>query len=436
MKALSLDRASLDMRRGACPTLSAPMMTGDGLLVRIALTESIAPVKLAEICRLAIRHGNGIIDISARGNLQVRGLSKGSAPLLDADMRAMNLPLREGLAVEVPPLAGRDRSELVDPLGLAAAIREGARGIRGLAPKMSVIVDGGGLLRLSNLLADIRLAAQRSEEGLHWRLQLGGTEADGSLYGIFGEADALGKVLDLLERLADLGPAARGRNLGKRSPDDTTPSRQSSPFGIHDLGDDRSAAGIGPAFGQTDAGRLLALCEEATALGIGEVKPAFDHSLLFFGEASACRTLTDSASSGDFVISAEDPRTRIAACPGSPACASATIATHELASWAAAECGDLLDGSFKLHVTGCPKGCAHPQPSPLVLCGADGGLNLIAGRAADQAFVSIPPDATQAALRQLAALVKAERRPQEQSAACLARLGPKQIATHLMSGHP
>jgi precorrin-3B synthase len=110
MTALSLDRSDLDMRRGACPALSAPMMTGDGLLARISLVDAISPGDLAEICRFALKHGNGMVDISARGNLQVRGLTETSALMLDTEVRAMNLPLRDGLAVEVPPLAGLDPS--------------------------------------------------------------------------------------------------------------------------------------------------------------------------------------------------------------------------------------------------------------------------------------------------------------------------------------
>lgn len=174
----------LSLQRGACPALSAPMMTGDGLLARIALIEAISPAQLADICRLALSHGNGMVDISARGNLQVRGLSETSAPHLDADVRGMNLPLREGIAVEVPPLAGMDGSEIADPRPLAQAIREGARDITGLAPKMAVVVDGGGVLRHSDLLADIRLVAMGKHD---WKLVLGGTEDSGFVFNVLRE---------------------------------------------------------------------------------------------------------------------------------------------------------------------------------------------------------------------------------------------------------
>lgn len=219
----------LNLQRGACPALSAPMMTGDGLLARISLVEAISPAQLGDICRLALQHGNGMVDISARGNLQVRGLSEISAPRLDADVRALNLPLREGLAVEVPPLAGMDESELADPRPLAMAIREASRGTTGLAPKMAIVVDGGGVLRLSDLLADIRLLAVRKQE---WKLLLGGTEDSGFVFNVLRETLVVETVIAFLKRLEGLGSKARGRDLATGlSAHETTPHMPSSSSG-------------------------------------------------------------------------------------------------------------------------------------------------------------------------------------------------------------
>lgn len=450
----------LDLQRGACPALSAPMMTGDGLLARISLVEAISPEQLADICRLALQHGNGMVDISARGNLQVRGLSDISAPHLDADVRGMNLPLREGLAVEVPPLAGMDESEIADPRPLATAIREATRDITGLAPKMAVVVDGGGILRHSDLLADIRLVAVGKHD---WKLLLGGTEDKGYIFNVLRETLIVDTVIGLLKQLESLGSKARGRELANGLAENaaaphtppscsrlsrvsadieavgtdqmfgTSPSMTAglaaSPFKLFALSDHLHAVGIGPAFGQARAKELVALCGEATRLGIKSVKPALDHSLLFFGREDACRSLQDFAGDNGFVISYADPRGHIAACSGSPACNSATIATHDIAATAAAECGDLLDGSFKLHVTGCPKGCAHPQPAALALCGTADRVSLIAqGKAADQPFALTSFADTNATLRRLADLVGSERRPGENSAACLARIGSDRLA--------
>lgn len=429
-----------DMQRGACPALSAPMMTGDGLLARIALTDPISPAGLAEICRMALKHGNGMIDISARGNLQIRGLTAASAPRLDSDVRALNLPLRDGLAVEVPPLAGLDQSEIADPRPLADQIREAAKTIAGLAPKMSVVVDGHGQLRLSDLLADIRVVAIGKQE---WKILLGGTEASGRLFNVLRETLVVDAVLGLLSKLAALGNKARGGDIihdlsidedepRKRPgeiPSAGTKPKAPSPFAVFPLSDNLYAVGLGPSFGQAMADDLIALHDEAAHRGILSVKPALDHSLLFFGTEPSCRSLQAFAADQGFITSQTDPRSNIAACSGSPACTSATIDTHAIAATAAAECADLLDGSFILHVTGCPKGCAHPQPSALALCGTATGVSFITqAKASGQPFASVAFADTNATLRQLADLVKSERQANENSATCLARLGSDRLA--------
>src|SRR4051812_23542149 len=61
--------------RGACPTVAAPMQTGDGLLARIISTEPISVDELCTLCDASLAHGNGIIEITQRGSLQIRGLS-------------------------------------------------------------------------------------------------------------------------------------------------------------------------------------------------------------------------------------------------------------------------------------------------------------------------------------------------------------------------
>ncbi len=434
MIALALNRSepsapAEDRRRGACPALSAPMLTGDGLLARVALAHAVTPLQLEALCRLAQTHGNGMIDVTARGNLQIRGLTQATAPLLDADVRALDLPLREGLAVETPPLAGLDPTEIADPRPLADAIRQGASGILGLAPKLSVVVDGGGQLGLSGLLADVRLVAVRTDDGVDWKMLLGGTEESGRVFNVLRETLAIEATLDLLQTLAMRGPKARGRDLTDGLQANGTHSQATSPFDLFPLMQDLFAAGIGPAFGQSSADHLIALCNEAERLGIAAVRPALDHALLFIGPGAAVRALQSFAASHGFVTTAQDPRSHIAACPGRPACASGTIAPHDIAGQAAKDCTGLLDGSFRLHVSGCPKGCAHPQPSALSLCGTADGVQLVeGGKAADPPFASIDFADTNATLRRLSELVTSEQRAGETSAACLARLGPARLA--------
>ena len=44
------------------------------------------------LCAAARRHGNGIMEVTARGSLQVRGLTPRSAPLFAAEVAGSALP--------------------------------------------------------------------------------------------------------------------------------------------------------------------------------------------------------------------------------------------------------------------------------------------------------------------------------------------------------
>ena len=77
------------LRRGACPGLSAPMPTGDGLLARLTPVGSIALDAFAGLCAAARAHGNGIVEVTSRGSIQVRGLRPETAPLFAAEVAAL-----------------------------------------------------------------------------------------------------------------------------------------------------------------------------------------------------------------------------------------------------------------------------------------------------------------------------------------------------------
>jgi precorrin-3B synthase len=423
------------------------MLTGDGFLSRIAFDADITPRDMIALCELAERHGNGLIDITARGSLQFRGLTPESACALENDVLALGLPLREGLAVETSPLSGRDDREITDGSSLADDIRREADALalhEKLAAKMSVIIDGGGRLSIGDLLADIRLKAVRLEDRVFWQLLVGGPESKALRAG-FVEADkAANVVLLLLVHLAGKGPLARGRDLdlqtikvicgdrlADRWIDGETPA-PSSPLGLIVAGNGTFAAGVAPAFAQVRASDLLRLCERARELDIETLRPSLNHSLLFFGSQDACGALMQTAGSSGFMTRAGDARSSIAVCPGAPGCASAFFPTHDLAAFASRELASLLDGSFTLHISGCGKGCAHPAPSPLTFSGkADGLAFSISGRACDPHDGILPFEQQRTALSRLARLYEKEHKPGENAANLLARLGKEAIAAAL-----
>ncbi|WP_144578347.1 precorrin-3B synthase [Agrobacterium sp. DE0009] len=434
-------------RRGVCPALSAPMRTGDGLLSRIAFEADISPREMTALCLLAERHGNGLIDITARGGLQFRGLTPDSAIALEKDVLALDLPLRHGLAVETSPLAGRDDTEVIDARPLAAAIRQEAGRLRlheKLAAKMSVVVDGGGRLPMGGLVADIRLKAASLSGKTLWQLMLGGPEPTATRVGLVETQAAADVVVSLLVHLAARGPLARGRDLDHASmrsicgdclldvdvADET--ADKSMPLGLMTTAVDCFGLGIAPAFGQLPASELAKLCEQADALGIETLRPSPNHNLLFFGPVTACGHLLAVARETGFITAVRDARSSVAVCAGAPRCGSAFFPTHELAAFAAEECPSLLDGSFTLHISGCGKGCAHPGTALLTLSGNAEGLAFsISGRAGDLPHGILPFQHRRTALSRLARLYEKEHKPGENAAAFLARRGKGVIVAAL-----
>ncbi|MBN9550399.1 MAG: precorrin-3B synthase, partial [Alphaproteobacteria bacterium] len=203
--------------------------------------------------------------------------------------------------------------------------------------------------------------------------------------------------------------------------------RHRSPIGLFNL-NNGNALGIGLPYGSMPAQPLIDLAAQAANLGATEISLAPGRALLFLG-LSAPSSLQVSATTLGLVTSPTDPRTRIAACPGAPACASGGIATRAIAETIAAQSADLLDTSLILHISGCAKGCAHPGAAALTLVGDENGAGLVVDGTAKALPAGYRPgyDAARG-IADIAGAVHRERHQGETVAACLARLGAAGIA--------
>jgi precorrin-3B synthase len=216
------------------------------------------------------------------------------------------------------------------------------------------------------------------------------------------------------------------------SPVNLPPRPASDPIGTHPLRHG-AALGIGLAFGHTDADALERLTEAAKGLGARGLRTAPGRALLVIGVAAdAAPKLAAAAESLGFITRREDPRRRVVACAGAPICAAAEIPARALGPLISAAAPALLDGSLTVHVSGCPKGCAHPAAAALTVVGDSNGCGLvIGGSARDPASAAIATAALPASFGRLARQVA----PGEKAADTLARLGPARIAAILGSPH-
>ncbi len=276
-------------RRGACPTLDAPMATGDGLLVRFRpVAGELDIAALSGIARAAQRFGNGRIEITSRGSVQLRGLSSDTAPSCASALRDA-IAIETGIPVETPPLAGLlpDTQKLLD---IAATLRRALIGFAGRVPaKTSIVIDDG---TLAGIGADIRI--RPATEG--WRI-------DGAH---FTDADAL--VFHVKAALAGLCKRRPGRAA----------EASEFPLGAGQIGELRYFALALPQ-GGVEAGALLDLAALLETLGITSLRLGPMRRLFLIGADIAD---TDPFTRFGLIASPADPRAQIASCAGGRGCAS------------------------------------------------------------------------------------------------------------------
>lgn len=423
------------LRRGACPSLSAPMRTGDGLLVRLRpVAPALAAEDLFALAELARQHGNGLIEITARGNLQLRGLTEASVPRLAEGLAAAGIVPQTGVAIEVPPLSGTDPSETADAAPVADALRKAiAAASLTLAPKLAIVVDGGGVLSLADMVADIRLDAV--EAG--WRLSVGGDRRTARLVAVLAEDRVVAGAMTVVAALAAIGPTARGRDLdvtalelGATSELTLSDAPASHPLGIHRIGGE-NVLGVAPAYGQMQADRLIALVKGLVACGAREFRLAPHRTLLVRGLSGESLANAETCAGREgFWCMDTAPGRSISICAGSAGCASAGFDTHAAADVLVADAGELLDGSVDVHISGCPKGCAHPARAAVTFCGTAAGVGLVLdGRAGDAPAAALPAEDLTPAIRRLGALLRAQRKEGETAKSFIDRTVPAALVS-------
>lgn len=384
----ALPKAAL--RRGWCPSTLRPMETGDGWLVRLHPPGAkLTPAQLRRIASLAAAHGNGMIEISARANLQLRGVTLGSHPALVERLLAEHLvdehegdgPQRVTL---VSPLAGRDPSGLIDAAALAAQIEQRARVVPGLPAKLGIVVDDGSAQALDDRSCDIRLVGITAGRAA---LCLG----DRLWHGPVAEADAAAVVEAALRRFATLRKAAPDqiRRLRDLSPEALAslsalpeaaalaPRPRPRRAGLFKLTEDRFAALIGLPFGRCDAETLDRL---GAAQDKADIRLSPWRGLAFRDlDRTEAESLLGLANELGLITRDDDPRLSVQACAGSPACSRAEAPTMTDAARLAEAAAGLLAQGATLHVSGCIKACAHPAAADLTLVGRDGRYDVVPG---------------------------------------------------------
>lgn len=354
--------------RGWCPGAWRPMMSGDGLVVRVRpMLGRLSAAQLAGLADLADRFGSGVVEATARANLQLRGVSEEAFPRVIEGLDALGL---------LPGSAETEarRNLVIDPFlpeghlseGWARALFEGLASddFAMLPGKFGFVIDPGpGARRLAGISGDIRIEA--GEGGPILR-------ADGCETGCAVTPDtAVEAVLALCRWFLDsggVGGDGRGRmarHLARVPLPETFKggARPVEAANAPDPGQTDGGTCVAAAFGQftSDALRHLA----ATGDGL-RVTP---YRMLFLPGRTGLKA------HDDLILDPADPILRVEACTGAPGCPQASVPTRDLARGIAEQ----VPEGARWHVSGCAKGCAWPRAADLTLVGRDGAFDLVMG---------------------------------------------------------
>jgi sulfite reductase beta subunit-like hemoprotein len=345
----------------------------DGGLARVRLPGGRIAARQLESIAIAARFGNGIVELTARANLQIRGLPQRAArPVADVLTDAGLLPSSEHELVRnilASPLGGRhpaalaasdaivsalDR-ELCSDAALAAlpgrflfAVDDGSGLALGTHSDVAVIAEGADCFRLAlagvatSILLPPGDAASVALEAARAFLELASAESERPwrVADVPDGVDAIAKQLggralpgSPLIAPTTLGPGLIRQNDGRMAVTALPPLARLDPDAIGSL---RSLAQRAGGDARLSPWRTLTLCD---------IDPAHGEWFMRASEAAG------------FVVSPDSGWTGLSACAGLGACSKALLDVRSAAARRAA----VRDGSSaREHWSGCERRCGQP----------------------------------------------------------------------------
>jgi len=390
------------LRKGWCPGARRPMQAKDGLIVRLRISGGgVSAATLHGLAQAGRAHGNGLFDLSARANLQMRGLRGESLPLLIETLDVLGV-IDENAAAEavrnvlVSPLAGLDgrndvpRAAKALEVGLAAN-----KDLHALPGKFGFLIDDGSALSVAGVPADVRFDWTGGKQP--FAVGIGGHANEAIVLGVCGGDDIpdiasrlAGAFLRLGSQMAEPPRRMRGliencgagaiaglAGLRPRPPRKSGAIEEPCPVGLLRF-NEKYCFGVGAAFGRLDANMLEAAARGAEIFGTGEIRLTPWRALILpcvhAEEADAMRAYF---SAHRFIVDRDDARLAIAACGGASTCERGTTDTRSDALALMPVAWQLCKTGVALHISGCAKRCARQAATPFTLIAHAGRYDLV-----------------------------------------------------------
>lgn len=346
----------------------------DGWLARIRLPGGrVSAAQLLAIAELASR-GNGLVELTARANLQVRGLPQDAGGVVAEALEAVGLlPSRAHERVRnvlASPLGGRHPLALASLDEVVASLDRGLCADTELAelPQRFLFAVDDGTGTALGQTADVALVAEGARA---FRLLLNGIPTDAVV--ATGEAAALAlraarAFLALLSkrgdgawRVAELpggADAVSERMVARLQPTARVPAAAAVPAGICEQRDGRLALTALPPLGRLDSETVAALgalaVEHSGDLRVGPAKTITLVDL----EPSLVDDLATSVRKLGLVAEPGSGWEGLSACAGLNACARARIDVRTAAGSRAAVRGA---GARREHWSACERRCGETR---------------------------------------------------------------------------
>ncbi|UUY03391.1 hypothetical protein LRS13_22415 [Svornostia abyssi] len=347
-----------------CPGALRLHEAADGWLARVRVPGGrVTAAQALALADAAAEFGSGLVDITSRANLQLRGLTADAAGPLAGVLRAAGLlpsasheRVRNVLA---SPLAGRDPRALIDGSALCAALDRAICAdpvLAGLSGRFQFgVEDGAGLLAGADV--DVLLAAVGPDEV---ELVVGGRRtdrrADVSAAAALGTAEARAF-------LARAGGAwrissDRGANRGHMTP--------LAPGSCLEQADGRGATTALVPLGRLDAAQLRGLARLAPEL---RVSPWRTVTLVDLPDA---RRAADGLRALGLVLDAATGWHRLTACAGLGACPRARL---DVRAAARARGTRRRATDPPEHWSACPRRCGLPAGEVRAVTWTEDGID-------------------------------------------------------------
>lgn len=361
--------------RGWCPSVTAPLEALDGWVVRVPVgCRALGARQWQTLAALAEHEGNGLVELTSRGNVQLRGLrpervGEAAGQLVAAGLATVDEALDRARAVVVNPLLDHlsDAPALTERKRVQTGIEEAVtRHWRGLPAKWWAVVDAELPWPAPCHAADVAV----SHRGDGWVLWVAGRP-------LARARDPLPAVETLVRRCAE--QRCRAGGLSPPVPLEGTTSVVDDPgwsavpaprarqpwWGLREVAP-VVVAGASPPLGVTRAASLRVLAALADRPSVS-LQPTTERGVIVVAppqETGSVLDALDRLAGHGWVVGEDDPRRFVSACIGSRGCPAALVDTHRVA-------GGIQAGE-RTHVSGCPKRCGAPRAARELIATVDG----------------------------------------------------------------